>query len=147
MRAINCATGSESRHLAGLARLVVQRPVDTGFRERRCRRAGLRDAGPAHDLRRAAALGRGRDDLRSPDMLLRTVAVDYHSLKRLPIPPCKPDFNVLRIQGCCHRARPEGIFCFNQTTSRMYTRLPPENTVIGALQLTIPDVYAAGNYK
>ena len=43
------------RRCAGLARLVVQQPSIPASIKRRCQRhAGFGDAGPAHDLRRAA---------------------------------------------------------------------------------------------
>jgi len=85
------------RRLAGLARLVVQQAIDPGFHEAAlpAPHAGFRDAGPAHDLRRAAAFGGGQDDPRPPRMLLSTVAIGHDCRQLLPIPRSEPDFNII----------------------------------------------------
>jgi len=46
---------------------------------------GLRDPGPAHDLRRAAALRRRQNDPRPPDMFLRAVPIRYHRRQSLAV--------------------------------------------------------------
>jgi hypothetical protein len=84
------------RCFARLARLVVQQRVDPGFHKAAlpAPHAGFGDAGPAHDLRRAAARGRRQDNLRPPHMLLRVVAIGDDPLKPLPIPRSEPDFDI-----------------------------------------------------
>ena len=84
------------RRLAGLARLVVQQPVDAGLHEAALPApyAGLRDPGSAHDLRRAKAFGGGQDDPRPPHMFLGTFAIGHDRFQPLPIPRSKPDFNI-----------------------------------------------------
>ena len=47
------------------------------------RSAGLGHAGPAHDLHRTAAFGRGEDDPCPPDMLLGTVPIRPPHHRRL----------------------------------------------------------------
>lgn len=65
------------RRLAGRPGLVAQQPVDALGHEAGLPTPdhGLGPARPAHDLESAAALGRGQDDLRPPDVLLRCVAI------------------------------------------------------------------------
>jgi len=85
------------RRFAGLARLVVQQPIDPGFHEAALPtpHAGFRDPGPAHNLCRAAAFGRSEDDLRPPDMLLGAVAIGYDRRQPLSISWSKPNFDIL----------------------------------------------------
>src|SRR5262245_43343818 len=63
------------RRLAGLARLVAQQARDARLHEAPLPApdTGFRHAGSPHDLRRAAAFGRGKDDPCPPDMLLDAV--------------------------------------------------------------------------
>ena len=79
--AVSATTRSITSCPSGLTRegprLVAQEAVDPFFGEALLPApdAGLRLAGPAHDLDRAEAVGREQHDLGPPDMLLRRVAV------------------------------------------------------------------------
>ena len=74
--------GPERRDARG-PRLVAQQPVDAFLHEALlpAPHAGLRLAGPPHDLDGADAVGAQQDDLRPPDVLLRGVAVPDERLK------------------------------------------------------------------
>src|SRR5271170_7132824 len=84
------------RRFAGFACLVVQQPVDPGLHETAlpAPHAGLRYADPTHYFGGAAALGRGQDDLNSPHMLLRAVAIGHDRLQPFAIPRPEPDFDI-----------------------------------------------------
>jgi hypothetical protein len=101
----------------GLARLLVQQPVDAGFHEPAlpAPHAGFGDPGPAHNLRRAAAFGRSQDDLRPPYMFLGTVVIGNDCMQPFPIPGPSRTSTSARILRCCHRTRSEGILCFDHT--------------------------------
>ena len=75
--------GRRQRRLAGFARLIAREPFDAFGHETSLpaphHRLGL--AGSAHDLERAAAVGRCKDDFGAPDMLLRRVAIGNNRLK------------------------------------------------------------------
>jgi hypothetical protein len=74
--------GRRQRRLAGFARLVDAFGHETSLPAPH-HRLGL--AGSAHDLGRAAAVGRCKDDFGAPDMLLRRVAIGHNRLKRTAI--------------------------------------------------------------
>ena len=84
------------RRPAGLSRLVAQQAVDARLHEAPLPApdAGLGHAGPAHDLHRAAAFGRGEDDPCPPDMLLGAVPIGQNGFQPLPITRPKPDLDV-----------------------------------------------------
>ena len=70
-------------------RLVAQKPVEAFLHEALLPApdAGLRLAGPAHDLVRAEPVGSEQDDLGPPDVLLWSVAVRNQRLKSSTIGP------------------------------------------------------------
>lgn len=67
--------------------LIAQQAFDPGLHEPRLPApdGGLADAGGAHNLNRAEAIGGGQNDPRAPDVLLRAVAVIDHRLQALAI--------------------------------------------------------------
>jgi hypothetical protein len=75
------------RRDAGRARLVAKQAVEACLHEPRlpASDASLGLAGAAHDLVRADAIGRERDDFRPPRVLLGGVAVSDETLKPFPI--------------------------------------------------------------
>ena len=82
---------------AGLARLVAQQQtVDARLHKAALRTPHARfgDAGAAHDLCRAAAVGGGQQHPGSPHMLRGTIATGNDRLKPLPIARSEPDFDV-----------------------------------------------------
>ena len=85
---------NRDRRPAGLSRLVAQQAVDARLDEAPAPDAGFGHAGPAHDLHRAAAFGRGEDDPCPPDMLVGTVAIAQNRFQPLPITRAKPDLDV-----------------------------------------------------
>lgn len=68
--------GGRQRLLAGLARLVAHQPFHPSAMKRACHgpTTGF-DLPDRRDLGGAAAIGRGEDDIGSPHMLLRRVAI------------------------------------------------------------------------
>src|SRR5512132_3585312 len=87
---------ARDRRLAGLASLVAQQAVDARLHEAPLPAPdrGLGHAGAAHDLRRAAAFGRGQDDPCPPDMLLGAIPIGQNSFQPLPVTRPEPDFDI-----------------------------------------------------
>jgi hypothetical protein len=102
------------RCLAGLARLVAQQAVDALLHEAPLPApdAGLGDAGPALDLRRAVAFGRGEDDPCPPDVLLGAVPIGQNGFQPLPITRPKPDLDIAAHARIVHRAPAAGNLLF-----------------------------------
>ena len=105
---------SRQRRLARFARLVAQEPIDTLGHEPRLpgphHRLGL--AGSAHDLSGAAPVRGRKDDLGTPNMLLRRAAIQDHRLKSTAIRSGDVDDN-----SCSHG---ESLNCFGRFGNRPY---------------------------
>ena len=69
--------------------------------------AGL--AGGLHDLSRAATIGREKDDLCPPNVLLRTVAIGNHGLKLVTVGAAQLDVRSLVHPLDSHTRAPRGI--------------------------------------
>jgi hypothetical protein len=70
---------------------------------------GLGLPGRAHDLGRAVAFGRQKNDFRPPNVLLRAVAVRHHRFNRAPIGRAKSDVRSLVHPADSHRRVSRGI--------------------------------------
>ena len=104
--------GRRQRRLAGFARLVAREPFDAFGHETSLpaphHRLGL--AGSAHDLGRAAAVGRCKDDFGAPDMLLRRVGIRHNRFKPTAIVRRDLDRN--------SRSHHESLNCFGRFGNR-----------------------------
>src|SRR4051794_16840138 len=92
-------------------RLIVQQAVDALGHEAGLPtpHGGLADAGPAHDLGGAAALGGQQHDVRPPDMLLRAVAIRHNRRKSLTVAGCDMDADPGAHATDLYAARRQGI--------------------------------------
>ena len=100
----------ERRHTGG-PRLVAQEALDTDPGEALLPApdAGLRCAGPAHDLNRADALGREQYDLGPPDVLLRRVAIRDNRIEAAAFRGRKRDRDPRAHAPDSHAPEPAGI--------------------------------------
>ena len=71
--------------------------------------AGLGHLGPAHGLRRAAALCRRQDDPRPPDVLLRTVPTRHDPLQSVTVRGAHLDADPFAHAAACHASHHKGI--------------------------------------
>jgi hypothetical protein len=96
------------RWYAGLARLVTRQPLDALRHEPRLLSPhhGLGFARAAHDLGGATAVGRGKNDVGTPHMLLRRAAIRNDRLKSMPVSP-----GDLYNNSCSHA---ESLNCFDR---------------------------------
>jgi hypothetical protein len=77
---------------------------------------GLRNAGAAHDLRRAAPLRCRQDNPGPPDMLLRAVAIPHHRGQSLAVCGTHFDADSPTYEASWHTIRSVGILCLRLTT-------------------------------
>ncbi len=71
--------------------------------------SGFAGAAAAHNLRRAAAIGRQQDDARAPDVLLRAVAIRHNRLKLRAILGCYFHFDSIEHPADSHGGAGMGI--------------------------------------
>ena len=104
--------GRRKRLFAGLARLVAREPFDALSHEPRLPSPyhGLRFARSAHDLSGPAAIGRRKDDVGAPHVLLRRAAIRDDGLKSMAVRPGDAHDN-----SCSHD---ESLNCFARFGNR-----------------------------
>ena len=116
--------------MEGPARVLPSTPASM---KRRCQRQtqGLDTPAPAHDLHRAAAFGRGEDDLCPPDVLLGTVPIRQNGFQPLPITRPKPDLDVAAHARVVQQDLGLRIFCFVQTARQKHKWLESLKSIFG----------------
>ena len=103
-------------------RLVAQETVITFLHEAflPAPDTGLRFAGPAHDLIGANTVGTEQDDLGSPDMLVRGVAIPREHLQTAAISGLESDGNSGSHAPDSHASSPLGIPSGNQVSDAIH---------------------------